>query len=119
MTVRTSRRARTRASNLKNAQNSTLNKGEYISDDFEHFENFRPYVSVRALCARATRTETQNSKILHFLDFLYPTQHFPLILSHFGLSMMPYARVKVQNPRVLLWAIQCKKYAFLKSVIAP
>ena len=63
-----SRRARTRASKFKNAQNSTLIKREYISDNFEHFKNFRACASVRAFCARAARTDSRNSVSLADFD---------------------------------------------------
>ena len=51
-----SRRARARASNFYIAQNYILNKGEHVLGHFEQSKISRPYLSARALCARAQRT---------------------------------------------------------------
>ena len=71
MTARASRRARTRASKFKNAQNSNLIKREYMSDNFEHFLNLRACAFLRAFYARRARTEGINSGFLSDFDSKY------------------------------------------------
>ena len=62
---------RARASKLKIAKTPNIINGEHVSGNFEHFKIFRPYVSVRALCARTARGKGQHSKCLHDLDSSY------------------------------------------------
>ena len=62
---------------------------------FRAFSNFRPYVSARALCARAARTNGRNSKFSHDLDSWYNNGQFPLIFSHSWPFIRPCERVKV------------------------
>ena len=72
---------------------------------FRAIQNF-PSVRVRARVVRAHGAwKDQNSKSLHGFDSWYHNWQFPLICSHPWPFIRPCERVKVENPRVLLWAI--------------
>ena len=83
----------------------TFNNFEYEPGYFEHFKISRPYMSARALCARTARMKGRDSNCSHDLDSWYDNWHFPFICSHSWPFIRPCERVKVENPRVLLWAI--------------
>ena len=112
-------RARTRASKLKNTQNSILIKREYISDHFEHFKIFRACAFVCAFYARAARTDSRNSVPLTDFDSWYIKDQYPLIFSHFWQIIRSCERVKVRNPRARLWANTCKNHDILYWALAP
>ena len=114
-----SRRARTRASKFKNAQNSILIKREYMSDHFEHFKIFRACAFVRAFFARPARTDSRNSVSLIDFDFWYIKDQYPMIFSHFWQIIRSCERVKVRNPRARLWANTCKNHDILYWALAP
>ena len=74
---------------------SPINNFEHEPGHLEHFQIFRPYVSARALCARAARMNGRNSKFSHDLDSWYNNWRFPLIFSHSWPFIRPCERVKV------------------------
>ena len=80
--------------NLK-CSKSPINNFEHEPGHLEHFQIFRPYVSARALCARAARMNGRNSKFSHDLDSWYNNWRFPLIFSHSWPFIRPCERVKV------------------------
>ena len=114
-----SRRAHTRASKFQNAQNSILIKREYMSDNLEHFKNFRACAFLRASYARTGRTDGRNSVFLGDIDSWYIKDWYSFIYNHFWQITRSCELVKVRNPRARLWANTCKNNGILCWAIAP